>query len=91
MILVYHKRTPDFLNTFIVHLPDYVLVAVVESEDLDEAYMLTNSIHCPWTENEQVVCHVPEARSTSIGDALLFGGAFYTVASFGFTKAIESM
>lgn len=68
---------------------DYRKAAEVCTNDLDDAYMLTNSIDCGWWQNDLVKA-VPLAsrRSTSMGDMLVdtADGRRYTVATFGFEE-----
>lgn len=63
----------------------FVPVAVVDTDDLDEAYRLTNHIDKLWWENEGVVA-LRESRSTSIGDVLDLNGKFYVVDRCGFAS-----
>ncbi len=53
--------------------PDnYTTVAVVEGEDVETAYRLTNHIDHPWWENAGVtLVGDPEHRSTSPGDVVV--------------------
>lgn len=63
---------------------DFRPVAVVDTDDLDEAYRLTNHIDKLWWHNEKVVA-LRESRSTSIGDVLDVNGKYYVVDRCGFT------
>jgi len=66
---------------------DFALVATVATQSLDEAFERTNSIDCPWQENEGVVVAPggERARSTSIGDVMqLADGTYMKVAPAGF-------
>lgn len=67
---------------------EYVLVAHVKADDLDDAYMLTNSIHAYWWENPLVEAKKINTRSTSVGDVLVDKetGKKYAVDSFGFKE-----
>lgn len=66
---------------------DYQVVAKVDTDDMEAAFELTNSIHNHWTENRGVeVYGTKERRSTSCGDLVLVGEEFYYVAAVGFTK-----
>jgi hypothetical protein len=49
---------------------DYECVAMVESDDLDEVFQLTNTIDRPWWENEGVEVR-KQTRSTSVGDVVI--------------------
>ena len=50
----------------------YTKVAEVECETMGEVFMLTNNIEHSWTENPEVVTDVESARSTSVGDIVMF-------------------
>lgn len=89
---VYH--TKDFrLNTMLMfsdnpkpNFKDYKLVASVNCEDLETAYMLTNHIDSEWWNSDRVAC-VEKSRSTSVGDIIEdFEGNRFMVASLGFTR-----
>ena len=83
---VYHDRNPTFgLEEIAGELPDlglkekqkrpvdpkrFELVAYVRIDSVDEAYRLTNSIDCPWWENDGVKA-IKQARSTSVGDIIV--------------------
>lgn len=62
----------------------YAPVAVVDSTNLDEVFMLTNNIDTPWTENEKVRAVVDSARSSSVGDIFVNDEGVFVVAGFGF-------
>lgn len=77
------ENDPEYRSTFSEAIPElweqdgeYLRVATVEAEDLDEAYMLTNSIDHPWDQNPEVEFLAPTrdsntARSLSVGDVLV--------------------
>lgn len=52
-------------------LTKYVLVAEVDTTDLERAYELTNHIDKDWTLNREVRAFVPSCRSTSVGDMIV--------------------
>lgn len=95
MVTVYHNE--DFLSYSFLdehqakemlgrQKPDrLVKVAEVATDDLDEAFRLTNHIDSNWCRNKGVTCLVP-GRSTSVGDVMEKDGVRYLVASMGFTK-----
>ena len=87
MIRVYHNA--KFLDCGLtVHIPeieDLTLVAVVDTNDLEEAYKLTNHIDHKWWLNNEVV-KVKESRSTSVGDIMVRNGKTYQVCTFSFTE-----
>ena len=85
---VYHADKMAFHADEPKKFPDeFHIVAVVAAKDLEEAYYLTNSIHCAWWENEGVAPVQTETRSTSIGDIIMDNeGKFHKVDTFGFTE-----
>jgi hypothetical protein len=65
---------------------DYLAVAHVEAETLDEVYERTNTIDVPWMEKSGVTA-LRASRSTSVGDIIIEeGGTEWMVASFGFSE-----
>lgn len=72
--------------------PFYELVARLAGDDLEKAFMLTNSIDRPWTDNDAVeVVGSSRRRSTSVGDlAVIRSGdtvvACWLVAPVGFDE-----
>ena len=92
MIRVFHNPRTDFFrvnpsDVFTI-TPDE-LVAIVDTDDLDEAYRLTNHIDKPWYENTEVQT-IRKSRSTSVGDFMELNGAWYAVAPMGFDKVTEA-
>ena len=63
---------------------DFEYVADVESNNMDDAYRLTNSIEFYWGDNEEVEEHGSRHRSTSVGDILVCEDGIYAVAMSGF-------
>ena len=66
-------------------------VAILDADNLDEAFARTNSIDRPWTENEaaalaDAVKAAGGCRSTSVGDILETETAAFMVDPVGFTK-----
>jgi len=72
--LVYHSKdiidmvrrlgpAPEEIN-----LKNYDLVAMVESETLDDVFRITNHIDTSWWNNPEVIMAYNEVRSTSVGD-----------------------
>ena len=59
------------------------LAALVATDDLDEAYRLTNNIDWDWTKNSGVECRTDTPRSTSWGDLMLQNGTWYVVDMVG--------
>ena len=68
---VYHRLKPDFMGLeecWEAHL--YEKVAVVECEMLSDVFSLTNHIDWAWYENDEIVWHKDNPRSTSVGDVV---------------------
>ena len=89
MISVYHKIKSDYFTAakkFVAQ--EFTLVAKVDTDDLEEAYRLTNTINCSWWENEGVEAIITKTRSTSVGDVMLDhkDGKFHAVAGCGFAE-----
>jgi hypothetical protein len=93
MIKVYHQVEPTFRasKTGVVN-DDLHLVAEVATDNLNEAYQLTNTIDNSWWKNYGVkFLGSPEygmkgCRSTSVGDVMELDGKFYQVDSVGFSS-----
>lgn len=68
----------------------YDKVAVVKSNDLEDAFKLTNNIDQPWVQNDNLLFPCPRPhdgyRSTSVGDLMQRGQEYFIVAGFGFRK-----
>ena len=48
---------------------DFVMVAEVEAEDIEDVFRITNHIESDWTKNPEVIKRVKApCRSTSVGD-----------------------
>ena len=74
------KQKPNF------NADHYRLVAVVDCEDLETAYMLTNHIDSEWWLNKQILFS-EKSRSTMVGDVIENpAGDRYFVAPVGFEK-----
>lgn len=56
---------------------------------LDELYANTQNISAGWPSHRTVTTHLAECRSTSVGDVMQVGEAFYVVADRGFDKLLE--
>lgn len=65
---------------------NYVLVAEVNTNSLDEAWELTNTIRNYWWNNALVRAIVTETRSSCKGDILVLNGQFYVTCSIGFEE-----
>jgi hypothetical protein len=87
MIRVFHNPKTNFTSAnkhMALKMTDNELVAVVNTNDLEEAYRLTNHIDESWYYNRGVTCHNFKARSTSVGDFMEKDGTWYVVAMCGF-------
>jgi len=86
MITVYHNH--DFLMYIIdpSKIGWLTKAAIVETEDLQEAYTSTNNIDAPWSENKNTRATTFSLRSTSAGDVLEQDSKFYVVESCGFRE-----
>ena len=94
MIEVYHNK--NFINhSWLEKVTDEVrkdfqeastFVAMVDTDDLEVAYELTNNINASWTTNDKVATHLTRCRSTSVGDFMKHNDDVYVVAAFGFEK-----
>lgn len=63
----------------------YKLVAEVNTDDMDFAFEMTNSIENYWGDNEDVEDFTTGCRSTSVGDLMQNSlGQMYFVSNFGF-------
>ena len=88
MIRVYHN---DMFLAYILN-PSLKkntvhLVAEVDTDDLDEAFRLTNNITHLWVINKGVrAVESVQHRSTSVGDLLEWNDKIYVVESFGFRE-----
>lgn len=69
---VWHHKNPTFgFGTGMSNFPeDYVLVAYVESNNLEEIFALTNTIEEFWWKNSKVE-GIVNSRSTSVGDVVV--------------------
>jgi len=65
---------------------EYHLVAVVDSDDLEDGFRYTNHIEADWAKHPAaIVTALPgDHRSTSVGDVFTRNGATYVVAGCGF-------
>lgn len=72
--MVCHDTTPSF-RVDMARVKKFFMsfdkVAIVEAENIDEVYRLTNHIDRAWQENPEVVWGRKLARSTSVGDVIL--------------------
>ena len=88
MIRVYHNPKSNFMQanrSNPLHSGHFFGFILVHTNDLEEAYMLTNHIDTPWHKNPKVTC-IRESRSTSVGDFMERDGEWFVVAPMGFEK-----
>ena len=94
------RYVPHFCETelksfFIENKADYNMVAMVDANDMDKVYELTNSINTGWWNNEAVESPYTDEngqRSTSMGDIIINGeNEIFIVAPFGFVKVDEKL
>ena len=78
----------ESLKAFSGGHPDgqFIRVAEVDTNNLEEAFYLTNSINDSWGKNDGVRCLAERCRSTSSGDIMEMGGVLYVVMALGFLK-----
>jgi hypothetical protein len=86
VVEVWQKKKMAFDEDDLGEFPqDFVLVAKVQTDDLDVAFEKTNTINKYWWENEGVEALVTKTRSTSVGDVMVDPeGKRHLVASAGF-------
>lgn len=82
-------KAEDVLN--LVKQGIYTKVAEVASNDLEEAFELTNHIDSSWQENKGVKAFTDRARSTSVGDLCVRGDEVFVVSAIGFEKLSEEI
>lgn len=94
MIQVWHAINPTFGYALgdrpaPVWPDEYVKVAEVQTDDRDQAYMLTNHVDHPWYANPGVASWgAPKLRSTSMGDVLVQDGQAWICVEIGW-QALE--
>ena len=67
---IWHDKINSFGMGHSSKFPEsYDLVAVVEADNLDDTFRITNHIHSDWTKNDEVIKLLRSpCRSTSVGD-----------------------
>jgi len=88
MFEVYHAKKPNFGFGPELSFPaEYEKVAVVESDNVEEVFYLTNTVEREWWTNERVR-PLGQFRSTSVGDIIvnIATGEKLRVASCGWEK-----
>ena len=83
MVRVYHEAEPSFGILPSVFPAGYIEVAMVDTDELEAAYVATNHIDEAWQHNENVTAlRTGQAeRSTSIGDVLVRDNVAFRVGS----------
>ncbi len=74
-------------------LQEMEFIAVVRTDDLDEAYRLTNNIDKSWTLNPEIIWSAEPGhfRSTSVGDLMIRGKDVFLVDNVGFRNILEEI
>jgi hypothetical protein len=87
---VYHAINPTFGMMIHPEFNDknYVLVAEVNEETLDNAFTMTNHIDRDWTSKvrEGFVVHKKDSRSTSVSDVIVKDGVAYRCENMGWKE-----
>lgn len=88
MLKVYHNRNflDRAMDTSDISGDECVLAAEVDTDDLQEGFIQTNTFMHPWTENRNVRPTGQSRRSTSVGDVLVQGSKMFVVESCGFRE-----
>ena len=70
---------------------DYDFVATVDTDNLEVAFELTNSIDCAWWTNAKVISRFEDdgCRSTSVGDVIIIDGRPFQCASVGWEARLN--
>lgn len=92
MIAIFHANPPDFMASR-PPTTKYVHVAEVATDDLEVAYMLTNTGHQYWWLNKDVTKTFSGlgCRSTSVGDMAILNGVTYLCKSCGWEVQTASV
>ena len=94
MMAVFHAENPSFgfdWKESEVEEGAFSKVCFVDTQDLNQAYKLTNHIEEDWTSNREVFSAIPCSRSTSVGDVIGIVSEgkitqLYVVAGRGFAE-----
>lgn len=89
--IVYHNKNLGNLmreNPNLKFPENYTKIAVVEADNLDMVFQLTNHIHNHWQENPECIMVTERARSTSVGDVIqdFSENRFWLVAPIGWVE-----
>lgn len=74
-----------------VLLNEYKKIAKINTNDLNKAYELSNSIENYWGENKEVVLYEERNRSSSIGDIFIKNDKVYFVNVLGFEQLSDEI
>lgn len=91
MITIYHQKRIEGQHLWWPRDPEpapwpdrYQKVATVNTDDLDRAWELTNTIDRPWISNEDVQAEPGPHRSSMVGDVFEHNGTPHLVKADGF-------
>ena len=89
MIDVFHKANYDpdimFESDLQINRDDFVKVAVIDSDDVGDAWNLTQHTDTDWTKRSNVDALVEGAcRSSSVGDVFAVNGALHLILPIGY-------
>lgn len=70
----------------LLNLSMYRKVAEIRTDDLEQAYKLSNSIDYYWGENAEVTLLNEKNKSSSVGDIFVQDNKGYVVATMGFNE-----
>jgi hypothetical protein len=85
MAKVWHVKEPSFGFKEHSFPQEYELVAEVDTDKLEVAFELTNTIHCAWWENDGVTA-MKQTRSTSVGDVVEIDGKHWRCEMMGWKE-----
>lgn len=84
---VWHTKDFSLFPSRIPFPSGHQKVALVDSDDLEKIFKLTNGTDAhPWSENEGVECLVDSPRSTSAGDVVVLNGIVHRCLTMGWEK-----
>jgi hypothetical protein len=88
LIIVYHNQNPfamlGDLNHRFSREDNWIKVAEVDTDSLEDAYEVTQNFEQPWTINSQVRAESGNHRSTAVGDVFELNEKRYKVSAQGF-------
>lgn len=90
MTVFHAKKLVGFIfdNSELPKFPEeYTEVGTVDTNDLNEAYALTQNSDTSWVMHNKTTCKFLQCRSTSVGDVIKTSeGKLFMVANFGFEE-----